>query len=202
MKTIINGITGTWKMAKNKCRTTVNKEYSDVEPSPSFIYKLLISEHSPIRLISVDWSWKSMPYWLSTEWSRHKFEKYISTQRTDRTGVDRSELPQGARVNFDGYANAQHLIDAWRKRLCRQATKEAQESAMDFKRKLHDVEEQLSDVLVPNCVYRGGCPEFTPCAFYSQFVNYCYENSVNMSYIKARYDAYNEFIDIPEWLRQ
>jgi len=201
MKTIINNVDGSWKNVKNKCRTTINKEYSEVDASPSFIYKLLISEHSPIRLISVDWSWKKIPYWVSTEWSRHKFEKFISTQRTDRTGIERAILPQGVDVNFDGYANAQNLIDAWRKRLCFQATPEARGLAMDFKLKLQDVEVELANVLVPNCVYRGGCPEFVPCDFYGKFVNYCYEHSVNMNNIQSRYDAYNEFVSIPEWLK-
>jgi hypothetical protein len=201
MKTIINGITGSWKNAKNKCRTTVNKEYSEVDASPSFIYKLLISEHSPIRLIGVDWSWKNIPYWVSTEWSRHKFEKFISTQRTDRTGIDRGELPQGAEVNFDGYATAQSLIDAWRKRLCFQATPEARELAVNFKLQLQEQEPELAKVLVPNCVYRGGCPEFENCGFYSKFVTYCYEDSVNISNISARYDSYEEYLKVPEWLK-
>lgn len=111
MKTIINFIQSDWKNIKNKCRTTVNKEYTENEPKTNFKKRLLISEHSPIRLLEVDWSWKSIPYWVSTEMSRHKFEKFISTQRTDRTGVNRDNEPQSKPVNFDGFANAQHLID-------------------------------------------------------------------------------------------
>ena len=77
-KTKINAITGDWKNAKNTCRTTVNKSYSDIDASPKFVTDLLISEHSPVRLISVDWSWEDIPYWVSTEWSRHKFEKFYN----------------------------------------------------------------------------------------------------------------------------
>lgn len=201
MKTRINEIVGNWKNVKNKCRTTVNKSYSEVEATPKFIKALLISEHSPIRLISVDWSWSNIPYWVSTEWSRHKFEKFISTQRTDRTGVNRDELPQGAEVKFDGFANAQNLIDSFRKRLCHQATVEARGLAMDFKRELHDYEPELAEVLVPNCVYRGGCPEFIPCKFYGGFVNWAYENGCNFHNIQSRYDAYNEYIKLKEWER-
>ena len=194
MKTRINGIIGSWTNAKNKCRTTVNKGYSQYNATPEFIKALLISEHSPIRLISVDWSWSNIPYWVSTEWSRHKFEKFISTQRTDRTGVPRDELPQGADVNFDGFANPQNLIDAWRKRLCFQATKEARDLAMDFKEQLYGYEPELSDVLVPNCVYRCGCPEFKECGFWSNFVNWAYENGCNFHNIESRYEAYNNYI--------
>lgn len=192
---MINYITDSWKRIKNHCRTTVNKQFTDAEPTKEFKKKLLISEHSPIRLLEVDWSWKGIKYWVSTEWSRHKFEKFISTQRTDRTNVDRNKKPQDYPVNFDGYANAQNLIDAWRKRLCFQATKEARELAESFKIELKDKEEELSNVLVPNCIYRCGCPEFSSCNFFNEFKRYCNDNNVNMFNIQERYDAYNELFN-------
>lgn len=192
MLTRINGITGNWKNVKNKCRTTVNKSYSEIEATAIFRRKLLISEHSPIRLISVDWTWDNIAYWVSTEWSRHKFEKFISTQRTDRTGVNRDEKPQGSLVNFDGYANAQNLIDVWRKRLCGQATPEAKQLALDFKRELHKVEPELADMLIPNCVYRCGCPEFTPCSYWDGFV--AWNELIDMIDINSRYNCYNSSI--------
>lgn len=188
-KTVINDVTGNWTNIKNKCRTTVNKPYSDIDATKEFKWKLLVSEHSPIRLLSIDWSWKGIAYWVSTEWSRHKFEKFISTQRQDRTGINRGDSPQDTPVNFDGYANAQNLIDAWRKRLCKQATKEAQVLAIDLKKELSKTELELSLVLVPNCVYRCGCPEFNECGFWKKFVK---DNpDVDMTDIKARYMAYN-----------
>jgi thymidylate synthase ThyX len=189
MATKITEITGTWKSAKNKCRTTVNKAPSDVDASQEFIEDLLISEHSPIRMVGVAWSWEGIPYWVSTEWSRHKFEKFISTQRQDRTGIDRGKSPQETPVNFEGYANAQNLIDAWRKRLCTCATLDARGLAIEFKRELHKVEPQLANMLVPNCVYRCGCPEFKPCPFWQGFKE-AYPD-VDMTDIRARYKAYN-----------
>lgn len=127
MKTIFNWISDDWKRVKNHCRTTDNKDFTDNEASDLFKKKLLISEHSPIRLLEFDWSWKKIAYWVSTEWSRHKFEKFISSQRDDRLidAIPRGKKPQDALVNFDGYANMQNLIDSWRKRLCFTATKEA-----------------------------------------------------------------------------
>ena len=190
MKTTINEVLGSWKNAKNKCRTTVNKGYSDIEATDKFKSDLLISEHSPIRLISVDWSWKGIAYWVSTEWSRHKFEKFISTQRQDRTGVDRGKSPQETPVNFDGFANAQNLIDAWRKRLCGCADPKARELAIDFKKVLHETEPQLADVLVPNCIYRCGCPEFTACPFWEAFKKS--NPDIDMTSIRERYNAYNK----------
>lgn len=127
MKTIFNTILDDWKRVKNHCRTTDNKDFTENNVNDEFKKKLLISEHSPIRLLEFDWSWKGIKYWVSTEWSRHRFEKFISSQRDDRLkdGTSRDKKTQDALVNFDGYANMQNLIDTWRKRLCFQATREA-----------------------------------------------------------------------------
>lgn len=195
---MINYISDSWTRIKNHCRTTVNKEFTDTEPSKEFKKKLLISEHSPIRLLEVDWSWKGIQYWVSTEWARHKFEKFISTQRDDRVNgeVPRAYKPQGAKVNYDGYANAQNLIDAWRKRLCFQATPEARKLAEQLKLELQEKEPELSDVLVPNCIYRGGCPEFENCGYWQGFLNYVDRQKLEIDTIEKRYDAYNEFFMI------
>lgn len=198
MKTLFNWIGRDWRRVKNHCRTTDNKDFTDKDATPEFRRKLLISEHSPIRLIEIDWSWRGIPYWVSTEWSRHKFEKFISTQRDDRLkdAIPRGKKPQEAPVNCDGYANAQNLIDAWRKRLCRCATPEARELAEDFKTSLHDEEPELADVLVPNCIYRCGCPEgFTPCGWFEAFAQWADARS-SMKWrddISLRYKLYNDW---------
>lgn len=186
-----------WRRVKNHCRTTDNKDFTEKNPTDTFKKKLLMSEHTPIRLLEFDWSWKDIPYWVSTEWSRHKFEKFISSQRDDRLIDDtpRAEKPQGALVNFDGYANMQSLIDSFRKRLCFKATPEARGLAEDFKLTLHLMYPSEADVLVPNCIYRGGCPEFTSCGFYKRFLEFCEEYSVDLSDLQARYDAYNDMFD-------
>lgn len=192
MITIFNWIGDNWKRVKNHCRTTDNKDFSEKEATDLFKKKLLISEHSPIRLLEFDWSWKKIPYWVSTEWSRHKFEKFISTQRDDRLRDDipRGKKPQESPVNFDGYANMQNLIDAWRKRLCYQATPEARKLAEDFKIKLHETNPYEADVLVPNCIYRCGCPEFNTCGMWKVFLNSTEKDLYN---IQERYDLYNDW---------
>ena len=112
VKTIFNWINADWKRVKNHCRTTDNKEFTENEATETFIKKLLISEHTPIRLIEFDWSWKQIPYWVSTEWSRHKFEKFISTQRDDRLKfkISRGKKPQDAPVNYDMQMNKMLLM--------------------------------------------------------------------------------------------
>lgn len=197
MKTIFNWIGDDWRRVKNHCRTTDNKEFTENNATDKFKWRLLISEHSPIRLLEFDWSWKGIFYWVSTEWSRHKFEKFISTQRDDRTNseISRNDKPQGVLVNYDGYANMQNLIDVWRKRLCNMATKEARELAEDFKVTLHNdgIHELEANVLVPNCVYRGGCPEFKECGFWTWFCGKYDDDKFNLLSIDERYRLYNEW---------
>ena len=195
MKTVFNHILTDWKRVKNHCRTTVGKKFTENEPTKEFKKKLLISEHSPIRLLEFDWSWQSIKYWVSTEWSRHKFEKFITSQRNDRQGnYDRNAARQDALVNFDGFANMQNLIDAWRKRLCFQATKEARELALDFKKELAKTHKEESDVLVPHCIYRCGCPEIVTCKFFQKFKEVCKEKGYDIFDIQQRYDVYNYIV--------
>ena len=110
LKTGILKIKGDWTEVASDCRTTVGKPPLDHEPSVDFKKKILIAEHSPIRDISVKWTWRGIKSWVATHWSRHKFEKYIKSQRSDRTGIPRDKLPQDAPVDFTGEANVQSLI--------------------------------------------------------------------------------------------
>jgi len=189
LKTQINKYENNWVDAKNKCRTTVNKDSTENDPDGKFKTQLLISEHSPCRLIKVNWIWKSIKSWVSVHWSRHKWECFISTQRSDRTGVDRDKEPQGSLVTFEGEANAQNLIDTMRKRLCYQASKETRELAEDLKVSISKTEVELADVLVPNCIYRCGCPEFKECGYWNKFKNKW--SREELSNIQMRYNLYN-----------
>lgn len=186
-----------WTLIKNACRNTVSKKYSEKEPSEQFKKNLLLAEHSPIRLFNVYWRWKGIKYWVSTEWSRHKFEKFISSQRNDRqSNYDRNTAPQDSPVNMDCSSNMQNLIDAWRKRLCFQATKEARELAESFKTELGKTHPIEANVLVPNCIYRCGCPEMSKCGFFQKFLDFAKNQGYNESDlfdIQKRYDIYNEF---------
>lgn len=183
-KTEMLGVKGSWREVVDDCRATVGKESLGHEPSEKFKRNILIAEHSPIRDIRVRWRWRDIPSWVATHWSRHKWECFIRTQRSDRTGIPRGKLPQDTPVTFTGEANAQNLIDTWRKRLCYQASPETRHYAEDFKAALHETEPELSDALVPNCVYRCGCPELESCGFWERF---CQAEGT----IQDRYDQYN-----------
>lgn len=198
MKTEILKVKGDWQEVVDDCRSTVGKGELGKEPSEAFKRGILIAEHSPIRDISVRWKWDSIKSWIATHWSRHKWDCFIQTQRSDRTGVERDGLPQGAEVMFRGEANAQHLIDTWRKRLCYTASRETREYAEDFKLALKWVEPEIADVLVPNCVYRCGCPEMQGCGTWGKFRKWCLHEKmiqVNNCPIETRYEFYNEWFE-------
>lgn len=184
---------GDWQEVVDDCRTTVHKDALGKEPSQKFKRSILISEHSPIRDISIKWHWSEIKSWVVTHFVRHKWEKFVRTQRTDRTGVDRDEIPQGELIECTGEANVQHGIDTSRKRLCYMASKETREAWEEVKRKTREVDKYISDVFVPNCIYRCGCPEENGCEFFDNFCKKWRESGANvdLTNIQARYDEYN-----------
>ena len=192
MKTEILKIKGDWEEVVNDCRATVGKEALGKEPSQKFKRSILISEHSPIRDIQIKWRWRNIKSWVATHWVRHKWECFVKTQRTDRTGVNRDSLSQEAPVDFTGDANTQALIDTMRKRLCRQASIDTRHYAEDLKLVIYDLEPEISDVLVPNCVYRCGCPELTACGYWERLIKET-DGAILTPDIQKRYDLYNEF---------
>ena len=190
MKTEIIKIKGDWEEVVDDCRATVGKVSLGKEPSKEFKRKILIAEHSPIRDIIVKWRWVDMPHWVTVHWVRHKWEKFVRTQRTDRTGIDRAKLPQDEPQTFIGEANSQHLIDTMRKRLCYTASPETRKYAEDLKAVLHETEPELANVLVPNCIYRCGCPEMDGCGWYEAMV--AKYPDLKSTSIAVRYEAYNK----------
>ena len=183
-------IKGDWQEVVNDCRTTVGKEELGKDPSVKFKREILISEHSPIRSMSVKWMWQNIPSWVATHFSRHKWECFIKTQRTDRTGTNRNELRQDAPVIMSGEANSQHLIDMARKRLCYMASPETREYMEDLKVAISEEEPEIASVLVPNCVYRCGCPEPNGCKWFDHMA----AKHLNLAStdIQQRYDTYNK----------
>lgn len=161
-----------WKRVLNAARRTIGKKPIDKEPSNSWKAKLLLAEHSPIRLLEFDWTWGEIQQWVTTHIVRHHegCEKFVHTQRVDRNpelkGLSRDELPQGLLNDMDMTANAQALINISRKRLCSCASKETREAWKQVKEAIREVDPIMADKMVPECIYRGFCPEFiNPCGY-------------------------------------
>ena len=164
-----------WKRALNAARRTIGKEPLNKEPSKSWRAKMLLAEHSPIRLVEFEWTWKDIMQWVTTHLVRHHegCEKFVHTQRGDRRVIldeynvsSRNELPQGATNDMDMTANAQALISISRKRLCNCASKETREAWKQVQDAIRKVDPVMADKMVPECIYRGFCPEFmNPCGY-------------------------------------
>ena len=86
--------------------------------------------------------------------------------------------------------NRQLLIDMARGQLCRQQEKEIVLHAERLKIALHLVEPELSDQMVPECVYRCGCPYEDGCGWFDKAASN--NPNITSTCISARYAAYNE----------
>ncbi len=156
-----------WRDVADAARTTIRMDEGDKEPSKAWKRRILLSEHSPIRQMTFKWKWLNLPYWVSVHFVRHKIgiEHFVSTQRTDRTGVDRTAMPQSTPVDHECFANAQSIIFISRKRLCHQASSETTSAWKLVLDEIKRCEPELYSVCVPECVYRGFCPEFKSCGY-------------------------------------
>lgn len=164
-----------WRRVLNAARRTIGRKPIDKDPSDDWKGKMLLAEHSPIRLLEYDWSWDDVRQWVTAHLVRHHegCEKFVHSQRGDRRKIlddygvnSRDELPQGALNDMDMTANAQALINISRKRLCNCASKETREAWTQVKEAIAEVDPVMASKMVPECIYRGFCPEFlSPCGY-------------------------------------
>ena len=167
MKVYLKHYRDYWQDIKDATMNTIGKNTGKY-PTSEWKRNLILSEHSPIRKLKISWKWEQLKYWISVHIVRHKhgIEHFVSTQRTDRTNVNRDELPQNSLVNHECEANAQALINISRKRLCNCASLETRQAWQEVKNKVAEVEPELAKCMVRECVYRNGfCPEMFPCGY-------------------------------------
>lgn len=167
MKVELKDIKGSWIEVVNRARTTVNKEALNKEPSEDFKRKILRAEHSPIRSLIFCFKITDLKSWVATHLVRHHVgvEKWVRTQRSDRTGINRDESPQGAKVEMELEANTQALINMARKRLCTQASPETRTVMEAIKKEVEKKDPIVAEAMVKECVYRGYCPEMWSCGY-------------------------------------
>lgn len=157
-----------WKRALNAARRTIGKEAIDKEPSKNWKAKVLLAEHSPIKLVEYNICFKNLRQWVGVHILRHDYTlPFIHTQREDRRELNcsRDELAQGTPNDQDFVVNAQTLKNISRKRLCTCASKETREAWNMVKDEIAKQDEVMADKMVRNCVYCGFCPEMKCCGF-------------------------------------
>jgi hypothetical protein len=151
---------GSWTDVMNVARATVGKKPLEKEPSDAFKYKMLYTEHSPLREISFRIEMEDIKYWVSMHLRTHnQFARhFVRSQRTDKTGIDRDDLKQSALVDHTITMNYQSIITTSRDRHCQKASRETREVWERIVCSIYSVDKPLGRVCVPECVYRGVCP--------------------------------------------
>jgi hypothetical protein len=160
-------VIGTWRMVADAARTTIRQDEGTKEPGAKWKKRILLAEHSPIRKLMFNWKWIDLPYWVSVHFVRHKYgiEHFVSTQRTDRTGDNREGKRQDSPVMHECMANAAEVMFISRRRLCAQASPETRAAWKMVVDEIAKVEPEVAACCVPECVYRGFCPEFKSCGY-------------------------------------
>ena len=165
MKIEITRVTD-WQRVVNAARFTQGKKPLGHEPSDEFKKQMILSEHSPLRELEFDIKMYGIPYWVSNHFVRHVHaQPFVSTSRPDITGskVSRHDMRQDELVNLQLSLNAQEIINISKLRLCNKASKETREIWYRVIDELVKIEPYLASACVPQCVYRGFCPEKNPC---------------------------------------
>ena len=152
-----------WLLCKQATLVTVGKD-SNVPPTEKFKHSLLAARHSPIRTLQFMFRLE-LPYWVSVHLVRHVHATpFVKTQRTDRTGIDRTKLPQDEPVTMMWYMNAEELMVIANKRLCQQASPETRRVVQEMCRLVVEKCPEFDGLLVPMCEWQGGvCHEVHPC---------------------------------------
>lgn len=165
IKITVTDVGGSYRDVADAARTTIGLTEGNKEVTEDYMYRMYKCEHSPIRLREFKIVIENCHSWVATHFVRHHIgvEKFVSTQRTDRTGEDRNSKRQDEPVRLQLNCNAQAMINISRKRLCNQASKETREVWKEVINKLKEVDLVLAECCVPECVYRGHCTEFKGC---------------------------------------
>lgn len=164
MKVTIKPVTS-WERVRNAARWTINKPAIFTPVSDKFKDAMCRAEHSPLRLLEFDIYIENAPNKVVQHLVRHHegVEKFVGTHRSDRTDFTDYEVNRNTPTNLLMSVNAQALINISRVRLCNKAEKETREVWRTVVNELAKVEPILALYCVPNCVYRGMCPEFEQC---------------------------------------
>ncbi len=157
-----------WKDVLNAARFTQRKELLDKEPSVEFKKNIIKSEHSPLRCLMFNIDFYDIPNYVSVHLVRHVHSQpFVSTSRPDIDGkqIPREEQKKTDPVNMRLFLNAQEIINISKARLCNKAESETRKIWNEVIFELRKIEPELANACIPNCIYRGFCPEFKSCGF-------------------------------------
>lgn len=162
MKCEIIDVTGSWGLVQAAAYVTAGKDVKSIQDITKWKRRIVISGHSPIRMISLVAKWTDIPYWVTVHLVRHHvgFTPFVRSQRPN---ADRGESRQGEPISMIASINAQAVIDISRVRLCYKAARETMEAWKAFVDEVRVLEPEIGMACVPSCVRYGYCPEPYPC---------------------------------------
>lgn len=154
-----------WKEIKDDALFTIHKKTGKY-PSSDWKKRIILAEHSPIRTGRMIIELYDVPSFAIGHLVRHNvgFTAFVASMREDRNEYDK--VPDRNALNnvrFDG--NFQSFINISRKRLCSCASPETREAWELVKDEIANVEPELAECMVRECVYRGFCPEIHCCGY-------------------------------------
>lgn len=167
VKVSVRVFAGTYRDVADSARTTINMDKGTKEVTDEYMHRMYKAEHSCIRLRQFEIIIENIPYWTAMHLVRHNqgVEKFVSTQRTDRTGENRNDKTQDSPVRLQMNCNAQAMINISRKRLCMCASKETRMIWLMVLDELKKIDRPLYECCVKECCYRGHCPEYKGCGY-------------------------------------
>lgn len=191
-----------WKQIKDDALFTVHKK-NGAYPNEEWKKNILLSEHSPIRTGRMIINIYNVPSFVITHFVRHNngIEKFVASFRDDRYVYEDGFVPnRNTLQDFRIDINFQAFINISRKRYCNCASEETRYVWQRIMDKVKEIEPELYWVCVPECIYRGGCPEMFPCKqkAYDGFLAWCKAKGAqptDLFDMKKRYDLYCEFKD-------
>lgn len=161
MKIIIEDVTNE-RLMRRACDMT---RKPGMKPSEIKRDKLLRCEHSPVRLIQYWIELIAIPTFVSVHLVRHKIgvEHFVESNRDDRGGAGDTEVNRLTPVNHGMYINAQSLETMSRKRLCYNSHRSTVAIWTRLRKAMKKICPDTANHMVPECVYRGFCPELKMC---------------------------------------
>lgn len=182
MEVVVTKVTS-WKDVLNAARFTQRKNLLDKEPSIEFKKKIIKAEHSPLRCLMFNIDFYDIPNYVQVHLVRHVHaQPFVSTSRPD---IDGKQIPREKQkkidpVNMRLFLNAQEIINISRVRLCNRAEKETRKVWNMVVEELRKQEPELAQACVPQCIYRGFCPEFKSCGLAdSEMFNFKVNDYIN-----------------------
>lgn len=142
---------------------------------------VLMMEHSPIRLGMYFIEMYHIPNYLSVHLVRHgKFaEHFVTTGREERSDKDNED--RWSPKDHVVFLNAQEIMQIARARLCEKADKNAQFMATCWANLLIHLNPDLTQQMVPKCVYRNGI---------------CSEGKMSCGQLKSKMQYYDNYFNL------